>query len=183
MVEADPGKSKNLRRYLAIVMAPQKPIYVCHRKWFIFLVAMFPVAIAFFGIFVFIITIPNVQDPFDTANLTFIIVLEIVLLLPAIYMIKRVFLKSKRIEFYEDFVRVYLSWGKEKLKDIPYSELELGRLKMSVFKGGITFHFKLSAKGDSKSSWDVFNGNIEKVKTPLYLWLLKKVGRQGDTWI
>lgn len=54
-----------------------------------------------------------------------------------------VFLRSKRVEFYEDHVTVFTSLIGRK-RDFPYSEIQLGKEKVRVEMKRFSNHFKIS---------------------------------------
>jgi hypothetical protein len=79
----------------------------------------------------------------------------------------------KRIEFFEEFVRVYL--GRKRTIDVAYSELELGFDKKKSI--GLR-SFKLLLK-NNKISCTVYDTRIRSLKITLFAWLRTKVrGRQ-----
>jgi hypothetical protein len=154
-------------------MALQEPVYVSHRQWFYLGVFLFVFAIACFGMFVFLDSIPKVPSNLSPTNIAFISAIELILLIPGVIVL-RFFFKSRRIEFYEDFAKVFLTWNNDS-REIPYSRLELGRLKMGMRGAGFVFDFMLSVKGEGKSSsWDVRSVRIRKLNTTLYSWLRQK---------
>ena len=83
------------------------------------------------------------------------------------------FIKSKRIEFFEDHIIVHAG-GKYGVMDVPYDKIRLGVPKLRFIKGGISMHFKLILK-ESNVSYDVGESRLRKLNTGLYSWLRTKV--------
>jgi hypothetical protein len=82
-------------------------------------------------------------------------------------------LRFKRIEFYDSYMRVFISKGKT--KEIPYSQIEL-RIWSSIRRSIL----KLSVSGEGKpSSWIVNNSYLKdsynSKEVTLLEWLLPKI--------
>jgi hypothetical protein len=108
-----------------------------------------------------------------TTGSIFIYGILAVQLLLSLYLIS-VFLKSRRIEFYNNFMRVFLSFQGEASKDISYSEMEIGPLMVRVGAFG-PLHFKLYVNGERNQSWVIGDGKVRGTDYQLYSWLSGKM--------
>src|SRR5207245_10015688 len=86
-------------------MAVAKPVYVNHRKWFMFLFGDVMLFLGLFGSYLIVITAPLGSEELTPGNLI-VDFFAFGFFLLAIYPVWA-FLKSKRIEFYDEFVRVF----------------------------------------------------------------------------
>lgn len=72
-----------------------------------------------------------------------------------------VFLRSKRIEIYEDHITVFTSLAGKKL-EFSYSQITLGKKKSRVEMRRFSTYFRISVVNEGrKFSWEVNNGLIK----------------------
>jgi len=83
------------------------------------------------------------------------------------------FLKSRRIEFYDSFIRVFLPFEGKANKDISYSELEVGPMMVRMGAFGPQ-HFRLYVKDEKNTSWVIGDGKVRGTDQ-LYSWLREKM--------
>jgi len=151
-----------------------KPLYVIHRGWgSLFFVTAILIGLA--TIFAYITFGMGIQPP-----ITFTIIAFGVILLCAFLEVSivRAFLKSRRVELYEDHLRVFgYNRDGEKTKDLSYSAIEMGPRKMLNSGGHRRPQFVLTINTVPPMSWRTWgDGKVITVSgvVPLYAWLMKK---------
>jgi hypothetical protein len=152
-----------------------KLVHVSHRKWFTLLLGGIFLGTAVFATFVFIIPAPTGQLESLNPALLFIYAMFFILYAAGFYSIWA-FLKSRRIEFYDAFVRIFDLWGAGSL-DVPYSRIKLGDLKVRAIRGAIAYHFRLSIGNGRGSSWDIGDAKVKGTESDLYSWVSDKIAR------
>lgn len=133
-------------------MSQTKPVYVNQRKWFTFLLGLVVTTGTVF--FDYTTALPG-SNPYlflDLLNPA-IDILDFMmfgLILIGVYLILR-FLKSKRIEFYDDFAKIFLQLGTSKTQEVPYSDLELGGSENKDTKNRSKFPFQTFQAGSENN--------------------------------
>lgn len=155
-----------------------KPVYVSSIKW-----NPFAFGLCFIGLGIFVGSVL----PFTAIGANYLVLfLEINAVWSPLYVLG-LFLcfkaLNKRIEFYDDSMKVFVTRGDP--RNIPYTQLELGEIKPLIRNTiglGIDFgSFKLSILGEGKqSSWNVVIDMIGKdgeKDYKMYGWLSSKIGK------
>ncbi|MDA4137392.1 MAG: hypothetical protein OK449_10400 [Thaumarchaeota archaeon] len=84
-----------------------------------------------------------------------------------------VFLRSRKLEFYEGFVRILPRRGR--VMEVPYSHVRF-QLKELRGRTGVTELGELSFEGETKLRLTLSDVKMEKPDTTLFQWLPTKVG-------
>jgi hypothetical protein len=137
---------------------------------------MLALALALFLIALFGISLILSTSDLGSENLTvanFIVYGFLVLLFALALYSLSTFMKSKKIEFFQDHVKIFLG-GKDGTRDVSYKNVRLGPLKIRNIRGYVYLHFELSLNKDDRS-FDVRNTNLRTERTSLYSWLERKV--------
>ena len=149
------------------------PLYVSHRRWIPF---AFGLSFIIYSV-IFVRFIVADDTAADLESLTtgsiFVYGLLIAQLSIGLYLISA-FLKSRRIEFYNSSMRVFLSFQGEATKDISYSEMEIGPPMVRVGAIG-PWHFKVYMKGERNGFWVIGDGKVKGTDYQLYSWLRNKM--------
>ena len=160
-------------------MTTVAPIWISHRRrrWLVLSLAWFGMGIGFPFSFLLL----DKRHPFSIQLENFeqtLLFIGIPLILIGIACLS-VFLRSKRVEFYEDHVRVLTSLTGRSL-EFPYSELKVGEPKGRVEFRQYSMHYKISVDYEGKNrSWDVTDRSIDKRRGSLYDFLIQKSGSKS----
>ena len=153
------------------------PIHTAPKKW----PALVPAVLFLFlgGFFLYYVLIGISSITFNPPTAALFILLAIVFLVGFAFL--SIFVRSNRIEFYDDFLRIFQSQNDgTKFRDIKYFRIDIGdpvESMNALARGILGSHFKISDRGaPKKSSWDVRDSEIEELHTTLYFWLLYKTG-------
>ncbi len=177
---------------LVLTASAIRPLYVSQRDW-IFLILALPLYLPTSSIYIEYESAGTVSRFISDSLSIYAIPAYLFMAIgfvPATLCI-RAFLKSRRIEFYKEHVRVFTSLITKRTVDIPYSRIEIGPLKVGFRGAAPSYRFKMSIKQEtaeehstaasimekSKSlppSLNVRNGMIRDLKIDLYSMLKNK---------
>jgi hypothetical protein len=131
-----------------------------------------PLFIALFIFAVAVISISRfgVATPVTSLQVLVLIPLCCVFLLFSGY----VFLRSRKLEFYEGFVRIIPRRGR--VMEVPYPQVRF-QLKELRGRTGVTELGRLSFEGEAKLSLTLSDVKMEKLNTTLFRWLPTKIGQ------
>lgn len=148
-----------------------KPLHISRRKW-----VMLALAVSLYSmilVFVYFIVTTASQGSMDPTpdNIMFYSVFFSIPFGLGLYPLA-MNIKSKKIEFYQDYVRVFLG-GKRGVKEVPYSQLRLGTPRLRIVSVDASVFFKIFLT-DENCSFDVREVKLRRLGTYLYSWLKTK---------
>lgn len=152
-------------------MLSEKPIHIVHRSWLWLGLA---VILCFFGVW-WIYT--NVTGPPGSMSLNETNVIAWALWFSLTFGLAffpaYLFQRSKKIEFFQDYVRVHFGLRLGTV-EAPYDGIHLGKPFVRSMQVGFSAYFKMNFP-ERKLSVEVQDGTIRKLNTSLYYWLTTKI--------
>ena len=153
-----------------------KLIFISHRSILALMLGVFVLLVGLFGVYVILSTASLGSLQLSSGNLVVFGFVGILFLLAAYQLWD--FSKTKRVEFYENKIRVFVG-GHEKTVDYSYSELQLGAAKLRFVRTASTLHFKIVLNnGRKRVSLDIQDGRIKEQNLDIYSWLQSKLSNR-----
>ncbi len=148
-------------------------VFVSHRSWFVLLAGLLVLYPALWMDKQSWFPPPSIPT-ISLGEVPFLAVLNVIFVLPAAYLFYR-FLKSRRIEFYGGFVRLFDSLGRNTV-DVPYSDVRLGVLTGGGgLKAPPIYRFRLCVESSEKVSFfTITDSHVKGSPYTIWHWLADK---------
>jgi len=156
-------------------MSAQKPFYVSRKRWLSLALGIASASVALFITYglvgVEVVSRTQGGPPPPAVSIVILGFFALVLYGGAALGAWR-FVKSSRIEFYDGFARVF-ALEKRGRRDVPYSQLEVGPLRIRIVRTAVSFHFDFGT-ADGAGLWDVDDQMGRGADQTLYAFLREK---------